>query len=168
MKKFCKEFFDKAVQKHRAHEQRLAERHAKEGDPKAAASTPQAPSEDDVLDVKMSDDEGEAQGALKRKRDEDEEEEADRGDEASKRPRSSTPPPPPPPPMSPGDLEDTRPSQSGDDFTPTDKQMFETPPPPPPPPPLPAQQSEDEIKGEEESPAKDYPTDMAVGLEERV
>ncbi|EAU30568.1 conserved hypothetical protein [Aspergillus terreus NIH2624] len=168
VKKFCKEFFDKAVQKHRAHEQRLAERHAKEGDPKAAASTPQAPSEDDVLDVKMSDDEGEAQGALKRKRDEDEEEEADRGDEASKRPRSSTPPPPPPPPMSPGDLEDTRPSQSGDDFTPTDKQMFETPPPPPPPPPLPAQQSEDEIKGEEESPAKDYPTDMAVGLEERV
>ncbi|GES66946.1 SET and WW domain protein [Aspergillus terreus] len=168
VKKFCKEFFDKAVQKHRAHEQRLAERHAKEGDPKAAASTPQAPSEDDALDVKMSDDEDEAQGALKRKRDEDEEEEADRGDEASKRPRSSTPPPPPPPPMSPGDLEDTRPSQSGDDFTPTDKQMFETPPPPPPPPPLSAQQSEDEIKGEEESPAKDYPTDIAVGIEERV
>ncbi|KAL5362728.1 hypothetical protein BJX96DRAFT_154475 [Aspergillus floccosus] len=166
VKKFCKEFFDKAVQKHRAHEQRLAERHAKEGDPKAAASTPQAPSEDDALDVKMSDDEGEAQGALKRKR--DEEEQAERGDETSKRPRSSTPPPPPPPPMSPGDLEDARPSQSGDDFTPTDKQMLETPPPPPPPPPLSAQQSEDEIRGEDESPAKDYPADMAVGIGARV
>ncbi|KAL4890438.1 hypothetical protein BDV59DRAFT_93972 [Aspergillus ambiguus] len=158
VKKFCKEFFDKAVQKHRAHEQRKAERHAKPAD--QSQPQPQPPPKENTPDVQMSDDDedgggdndGENPGAPKRKRAEDTDADAD--EQASKRPRSSsttsttTPPPPPPPPMTPGDLD----KSGDDDFTPTetDKQMVETPPPPPPPP-LSAQPSEGEGEGEDEN-----------------
>ncbi|PYH87599.1 SET and WW domain protein [Aspergillus ellipticus CBS 707.79] len=150
VKKFCKEFFDKAVVKHRAHEQRKTERQSKE-----AGSRPEDEAadriEDEEPDVKMSDDEDDKamaqdeeteglQSNLKRKR----------GDEpgigdgstteyttpsSSKRQRSSTPP------MSPGNepegLDEARQPQSGDDIN--MKSETDSPPPPPPPPPFPAQ-----------------------------
>ncbi|KAA8643129.1 hypothetical protein EYZ11_005821 [Aspergillus tanneri] len=114
VKKFCKEFFDKAVAKHRAYEHRKAQMQAKETESKTD-DTPQVPSDDEAEDVKLSDDEGDkvgekeksasvedAQLGVKRKR----EEESSAGDgshddeatSSSKRQRSSTPPPPPPPP----------------------------------------------------------------------
>ncbi|RAL05616.1 SET and WW domain protein [Aspergillus ibericus CBS 121593] len=167
VKKFCKEFFDKAVAKHRAYEQRKTERQSKGADSKPDV-------EDEALDVKMSDDEDdrapaqdeetpatttdELQGNLKRKREDD----PSAGDgstteyttpSSSKRQRSSTPPPPPPPPpMSPGNEQ----AQSGDDsnmksdtdeLTPADKPPFDSPPPPPPPPPFPGQKFDSEENG---------------------
>lgn len=121
MKKFCKEYFDKAVAKHRAYEQRKLEKHTQGPDSKSDG-TPQAPSDDEALDdVKMSDDERDKveeketpasiedlQGAQKRKRSESNSGEGGlAGDEttlsSAKRPRSSTPPPPPPPPPPPDD-----------------------------------------------------------------
>lgn len=165
VKKFCKEFFDKAVVKHRAYEQRKAERQSKEPDAKPNDAAAEAV-EDDGLHVKMSDDEDdrvptqddetpttmtdEVQGLLKRKR----EDEPSTGDgstteyttpSSSKRQRSSTPPPPPPPPMSPGNEqgqsgEDGNMKSDADEPTPADKQDLGSPPPPPPPPPYPEQE----------------------------
>ncbi|EHA22428.1 hypothetical protein ASPNIDRAFT_51069 [Aspergillus niger ATCC 1015] len=165
VKKFCKEFFDKAVAKHRAYEQRKAERQSKEPDSKPNDAAAEVV-EDDGPDMKMSDDEddrvtaqdGETpttmtedlQGHLKRKR----EDEPSIGDgsmteyttpSSSKRQRSSTPPPPPPPPMSPGNEqgqsgEDGNMKSDTDEPTPADKQDLDSPPPPPPPPPYPGQE----------------------------
>ncbi|PWY85701.1 hypothetical protein BO94DRAFT_467388 [Aspergillus sclerotioniger CBS 115572] len=170
VKKFCKEFFDKAVAKHRAYEQRKTERQSKGADLKPDV-------EDEALDVKMSDDEDdrapaqaqetpttmtdELQGNLKRKR-----EEPSTGDgstteyttpSSSKRQRSSTPPPPPPPPMSPGNElaqsgDDSNMKSDTDEPTPADKPLFDSPPPPPPPPPFPGQNfdsEENDFNGEE-------------------
>ncbi|PYH40314.1 SET and WW domain protein [Aspergillus saccharolyticus JOP 1030-1] len=140
VKNFCKEFFDKAVAKHRAHEERKAERQSKEAQSKPGVLTAAGPAEED-LDVRMSDDEyehhglvqerctnmsptEEMQGTLKRKR----QAETSAGDarnfatpSSSKRQRSSTPPPPPPPPISPehddaqDDQDEYKQSLSGDD-----------------------------------------------------
>lgn len=135
VKNYCKEYFDKAVIRHREHEKKKADKQGTEtGDTGANGES------DEGVDVKMSDDEGgkdtpgdgednETSGSsLKRKRDEEtENEDGKRSPSPSKRQRSSTPPPPPPPPMSPGHPE----------FTPTDnKQAI-----PPPPLPISAEQS---------------------------
>lgn len=153
VKQFSKEFFDKAVVKHRAHEKKRAEKK----DIKVE-DTPHAES-DEVLDVKMSDDEDKAEdtsmfagtedsiGSLKRKR-----EDAGAGNESvdlsaspMKRPRSTTPLPPPPPEDSP--FPDTGGSdgshkrkraidmENGKDesASPAKRSKSSTPPPPPPP-----------------------------------
>lgn len=155
VKKYCKEFFDKAVAKHRAHEQRKTDKQAKGMDSKAE-ETPQAPSDDDeeALDVKMSEDEGdkvdengthltaeELRGGVKRKREDGTAGDSNMGEyiSSSKRPRSSTPPPPPPPPpMSPGDdpqnVDNAKRTQSDEIDDKSENNEF-TPPPPPPPPP---------------------------------
>ncbi|KAL2866287.1 SET and WW domain protein [Aspergillus lucknowensis] len=134
VKKFCKEFFDKAVAKHQAHEQRKAEKLAKEGG-------------DDNPDMKMSDDEGSTgrggSGGLKRKRDA-----LSVGDEntpddstptsSTKRQRSVTPPPPPPPAMSPDEDEDASVKSDIEADGDADEVILvgnPAPPPPPPPPP---------------------------------
>ncbi|KAF7596277.1 histone methyltransferase set2 [Aspergillus hancockii] len=157
VKKYCKEFFDKAIVKHRAYEHRKTEKHAKGLDSKT--ETPQAASDDEALDAKVSDDEGdkadekdtpmateESQG-LKRKREGTVRDPHTDESTPSKRQRSSTPPPPPPPPLSPGidmqNLDYAKRSQSDDmddmseinDLTPIGQQTSHTPPPPPPPPP---------------------------------
>lgn len=151
VKQFCKEYFDKAVVKHRAHEKKKAANHAKEPEPKPE-DTPNADS-DEALDVKMSDDEEkpedksvlmdteESGGSLKRKRHEAGNENGNLSGSASpsKRAKSSTPTPPPPPMMTPGN--EQTPNHEGDIFD--IKQEHEndelggtrTPPPPPPPPP---------------------------------
>ena len=164
VKKFCKEFFDKAVAKHRAYERRKTEQQSKGADSKPDV-------EDEALDVKMSDDEDyrapaqdeetpttmtdELQGNLKRKR----EDEPSTGDgntteyttpSSSKRQRSSTPPPPPPPPpMSPSNElaqsgDDSNMKSDTDEPTPADKPPFDSPPPPPPLPPFPGQKFDSE------------------------
>lgn len=136
VKNYCKEYFEKAVVKHREHEKKKAGKDGKEiGDTANGES-------DEGVDVKMSDDEGgkdtfgdgeetETPGSsLKRKRDDDfKGEDGKRSPSPSKRQRSSTPPPPPPPPMSPGQAEST----------PTDKQAMQYAPTPPSPPPIPAE-----------------------------
>ncbi|PWY70188.1 SET and WW domain protein [Aspergillus heteromorphus CBS 117.55] len=169
VKRFCKEFFDKAVIKHRAYEQRKTERQSKEADSRPDDGAADR-MEDVGLDVRMSDDEeddkavaqdeetDELQGNLKRKRERDDAPGTGDGSTtdyttptSSKRQRSSTPPPPPPPPMSPGghdepdDLDEARQPQSGDDIN--MKSETDSPPPPPPPPPLPAQDVEAEHPG---------------------
>ncbi|KAB8232136.1 SET and WW domain protein [Aspergillus alliaceus] len=155
VKKYCKEFFDKAVAKHRAHEQRKTDKQAKGMDSKT--ETPQAPSDDEeeeALDVKMSDDEGdkvdengtrliaeELRGGVKRKREDGTAGDSNMGEYiSSKRPRSSTPPPPPPPPpMSPGDdpqnVDNAKRIQSDEIDDKSENNEFTPPPPPPPPPP---------------------------------
>lgn len=137
VRNYCKEYFEKAVVKHREHEKKAGK------GTKEAGHTANGES-DEGVDVKMSDDEGgkdtpgdgeetETPGSsLKRKRDDDpEKEDGKQSPSPSKRQRSSTPPPPPPPPMSPGQAEST----------PTDKQAIQATPTPPPPPPIPAEQS---------------------------
>lgn len=189
VKKFCKEYFDKAVVKHREYEKKKAERKAKETDSKAedaqngeskTLGTHQSEKDDEsdneALDVKMSDDEAEKEenksspmdveesgASLKRKREELEDDNGpiEECDSPSKRHRSSTPPPPPPPPMSPGSErrnlgENTTPNQhAGDDTivkqeyegsTPGDGQTWDTPPRALPPPPLAQQNGEVVVK----------------------
>ena len=134
VRNYCKEYFEKAVVKHREHEKKAGKGTKEVGDTANGES-------DEGVDVKMSDDEGgkdtgeetETPGSsLKRKRDDDpEKEDGKRNPSPSKRQRSSTPPPPPPPPMSPGQAEST----------PTDKEAVQAAPTPPPPPPIPAEQS---------------------------
>ena len=152
VKQFCKEYFDKAVVKHRAHAKKKAERHSKEPERKPD-DTPNVES-DEAVDVKMSDDDedrredksmvmevGEPGGSLKRKRDEASKENGGSIGSPSKRQRSSSPPPPPPP-MTPGDggegrigLEDNSPDMKYEEDELVDSMhALETPPPPPPPP----------------------------------
>ncbi|KAI9374517.1 hypothetical protein BJX61DRAFT_540761 [Aspergillus egyptiacus] len=147
VKNFCKEFFDKAVAKHQAHEQRKAEKLAKEGGSDNKPTTPaggQSEGEGETPDVKMSEDEGSTEkgaSGLKRKR-----HELDVGDEntpddstptSSKRQRSSTPPPPPPPAMSPGENDDDDRSEADADDDADEVVLVGNPTPPPPPPPPP-------------------------------
>ncbi|KAL4868519.1 hypothetical protein BDV12DRAFT_102192 [Aspergillus spectabilis] len=148
VKKFCKEFFDKAVAKHHAHEQRKAEKVTKESGSDHKPTTPaggQSEGEDQTPDVKMSDDENNTErggsNSLKRKRDELSVGDANTPDDtptsSSKRQRSLTPPPPPPPAMSP-DGDDDASVKSDDADADADEVVLvgnPTPPPPPPPPP---------------------------------
>ena len=164
VKKYCKEYFDKAVIKYRVHEKKKKttdQQGRGADDPKANEDAAvNGESEDEGVDVKMSDDEGdkpeedskdtpggteeaiELGGSLKRKRDEFKAEDDGNGSGSlspSKRQRSSTPPPPPPPPpiMSPDaneEQDEEEPDemiQVGDNLT-----TKGTIPPPPPPPPL--------------------------------
>ncbi|KAL4883073.1 hypothetical protein BJY04DRAFT_226832 [Aspergillus karnatakaensis] len=152
VKRFCKEFFDKAVAKHHAHEQRKADKATKEGgsDPKPTVPAGgQSEGEDRTPDVQMSDDEGSTglggTNSLKRKRDELSVGDANTPDDtptsSSKRQRSLTPPPPPPPAMSPGnedDEDDDTSIRSDEPDADADEVVLvgnPTPPPPPPPPP---------------------------------
>ncbi|PTU17753.1 hypothetical protein P175DRAFT_0526290 [Aspergillus ochraceoroseus IBT 24754] len=171
VKKFCKEFFDKAVIKHRAHAQRKAEKSSQEPSADRNPGTAGDQSEDEAdaldadVDVKMSDDEGddgEGEGdsiaekggsGLKRKRDDlsaGGEGITDESTPASsvKRQRSSTPPPPPPPPaMSPDD----DPSGRSD---PDEVVLVGNPTPPPPPPPPPQGEA-----GDDDTPIPDANSD---------
>lgn len=131
VKKYCKDYFDKAVAKHRAHEQKKAGRKSKDAADKASASnstdkagaTPTKASQldnnvdakDEESDVQVSDaeidDDPEDRDSLslgdslKRKRTEDKDAEEDQENgilSPSKRQRSVAPAiPPPPPPTSP-------------------------------------------------------------------
>ncbi|TPX23641.1 histone methyltransferase set2 [Coccidioides immitis] len=132
VKKYCKEYFDKAVAKHRAYEEKKAERKSK-GSVKATTSAtidkaettstkapPQfdgaAETGDEDSDVQLSDaeyedgqEESSHHSGLKRKRTDDEDFENDHengGVSPTKRQRSASLPiiPPPPPPMSPSNL----------------------------------------------------------------
>lgn len=125
MKKYVKEFFDKAVAKRREHDKKKAERQAREGG--LAESLTAVPDsgfkkEEDESDgdrgMDLSDDERKEKQAstppvtpmdqiangdgLKRKREDEEGPNGVKPEDAdgtpSKRPRSATPPPPPPPP----------------------------------------------------------------------
>ncbi|KAL4805981.1 hypothetical protein BDV18DRAFT_140258 [Aspergillus unguis] len=140
VKKFCKEFFDKAVAKHQAHQQRKTEK-LKEADKSATPAGGQT-DEDGTPDVKMSDDEGSTElggtGGLKRKRDELDVGNGNTPDDtptsSTKQQRSSTPPPPPPPAMDDDDMS----VKSDEPDADVDEVVLvgnPTPPPPPPPPP---------------------------------
>ncbi|KAJ0423418.1 hypothetical protein BJY00DRAFT_299641 [Aspergillus carlsbadensis] len=138
VKSFCKEFFDKAVAKHQAHEQRKVEKLAKGGG-------------DETPGVKISDDEGSTEkggtGGLKRKRDELSVGDGNTPDDSTpnsltKRQRSFSPLPPPPPAISPEENGDDdaslRSDPEGDGEGEADEVVLvgnPTPPPPPPPPP---------------------------------
>ncbi|PLB34689.1 SET and WW domain protein [Aspergillus candidus] len=170
VKKYCKEYFDKAVAKHRAYEHRKNEksRPGTDRDSKAADTPNGAGASDDELDVKMSDDEGDnnhndnketsptaTEGGIKRKRTGTTTE--DDAMAATKRQRSSTPPPPPPPP-------DGEPPNSDDAnmSTPAGTDMerpIDTPPPPPPPP------SDDRCMTQEERDEEDMSAQIEVGGE---
>ena len=173
VKKYCKEFFDKAVLKHRAYEQRKVEKQAKGMD--AKVETPQAASDDEALDMKMSDDEEdkadekdtpmtaeEPQGGMKRKREGDiaEDSNLDEYISTSKRQRSSTPLPPP---ISPGDdpqnMDNAKKILSDEIDSRSENNEF-TPPPPPPPPP------DDEIPSE--SPETDHAIDQSPSKAEYI
>ncbi|BDD61998.1 histone methyltransferase set2 [Monascus purpureus] len=178
VKKFCKEYFDKAVVKHREHEKKKAAKKAKENGEKETPETHQTEKDDEsdneALDVKMSDDEagkeesrsspmdaGEPGAGLKRKREELklDGEAVDECDSPSKRQRSSTPPPPPPPPMSPsgekkGVEEAVTTSKSEESVSSGGNQTWDIPspaPPPPPPPPPPERQNDSSIRAEVET-----------------
>ncbi|KAE8318046.1 histone-lysine N-methyltransferase, H3 lysine-36 specific [Aspergillus transmontanensis] len=174
VKKYCKEFFDKAVLKHRAYEQRKSEKQAKGMDSKV--ETPQAASDDEALDVEMSDDEEdkadekdtpmtaeEPQGGTKRKREGGIAEDSNLGEyiSSSKRQRSSTPPPPPP--ISPGDdpqnMDNAKKILRDNIDSRSENNEF-TPPPPPPPPP------DDEIPSE--SPETDHTIDQSPSKAEYI
>lgn len=129
VKKYCKEYFDKAVMKQRVHEKKKAGKQDKgangskpedDDDDDNDNDAANGESEDEGVDVKMSDDEGDGDEnnnnnsnntkdvsvSLKRKRPDHEngdEKNGARSLSPSKRQRSSTPPPPPPPPISPGE-----------------------------------------------------------------
>lgn len=162
VKKYCKEYFDKAVIKYRAHEKKktTTDQQGKGADdPKANEDAAvNGESEDEGVDVKMSDDEGdkpeenikdapgdaeediELGGSLKRKRDEHQaEDENGSGNlSPSKRQRSSTPPPPPPPPIMSPDANEEQDEEEPDEMIQVGDNLTTkgTIPPPPPPPPL--------------------------------
>lgn len=141
VKKFCKEFFDKAVAKHQAHQQRKAEK-LKEGGVENNPASPaidQSDGEEETADVKMSDDE-ERSGGVKRKRDDlDGNTPDDTPASSIKRQRSTTPPQAPPPAMSPSDNDDDSMSMKSEEPDADADEVVlvgnPTPPPPPPPPP---------------------------------
>ncbi|KIW48204.1 uncharacterized protein PV06_00817 [Exophiala oligosperma] len=129
VKEFCKQFFEKAYQKHKKHEAEKAARDKRKKAAGAASSPTESPKLDEpsLEDVKMSDAEDDnvppspdietpseetANGTLKRKRPEDETASLARDDHESEsigspskkanlKPDSDTPPPPPPPPAPP-------------------------------------------------------------------
>lgn len=162
VKKYCKEYFDKAVIKYRAHEKKkkTTDQQGKGADdPKADEDAAvNGESEDEGVDVKMSDDEGdnpeenikdtpgdteeaiELGGSLKRKRDEHhaEDENGSGSLSPSKRQRSSTPPPPPPPPIMSPDANEEQDGEEPDEMIQVGDNLTTkgTIPPPPPPPPL--------------------------------
>ncbi|KAL4787805.1 hypothetical protein BJX76DRAFT_266633 [Aspergillus varians] len=157
VKKFCKEFFDKAVAKHQAHEQRKGVKVTKDGGSDNKPATPaggQSDGDDGTPDVKMSDDEGSTErggtGGIKRKRDELNVGNGNTPDDtptsSTKRPRSSTPPPPPPPAMTPNDDHDHDDDVSirsdEPDADPDEVVLVGNPTPPPPPPPPPQEDSD--------------------------
>jgi histone-lysine N-methyltransferase SETD2 len=165
VKAFCKEFFDKAVAKHRAYEQRKAEKQAKGGDSKADEMTNGHNTVEDV-DVKLSDGEAERveenitfmdsdpQGLLKRKREDEVDISEGAAEEAMKRQKSSTPIPPPPPPPPPplGDEEQPTPNGTGEDYFQAENgdSMLDSPESastPPPPPPLSTEHSDNDESG---------------------
>lgn len=123
MKKYVKEFFDKAVAKRREHDKKKAERQAKEGGPtESPAAVPDSAikkeeDSDQGMDLSDEEEDKERHGSgtpvtpmdqmvngdgLKRKRGGEEGPNGvtleDEDATPSKRPRSTTPPPPPPPP----------------------------------------------------------------------
>lgn len=124
VKKYVKEFFDKAVAKRREHDKKKAERQAKEGGlAESLTAVPESgfkkeEESDGDQGMELSDDEGKGKQAsttpvtpvdqitngdgLKRKREDEEGPNGVKPEDAdgtpSKRPRSATPPPPPPPP----------------------------------------------------------------------
>ena len=131
VKKYVKEYFDKAVVKKRAYEQKKAERQDKSADP-PALHTPEGlevkkeHESDEELDIGLSEDEGGRTkqdpgtpitpsdqpfnvDGLKRKRGSPDVPGSDKTEDEpatpSKRLRSETPPPPPPPPPAPADCE---------------------------------------------------------------
>lgn len=162
VKKYCKEYFDKAVIKYRAHEKKkkTTDRQGKGADDPQADedAAVNGESEDEGVDVKMSDDEGdnpeenikdtpgdteeaiELGGSLKRKRDEHhaEDENGSGSLSPSKRQRSSTPPPPPPPPIMSPDANEEQDGEEPDEMIQVGDNLTTkgTIPPPPPPPPL--------------------------------
>ena len=161
VKKYCKEYFDKAVSKYRAHEKKKKKTTDQQGkgtdDPKANEDAAgNGESEDEGVDVKMSDDEGDKPednkdtpgdteeaiepGSLKRKRDEHkaEDENGSGSLSPSKRQRSSTPPPPPPPPIMSPDANEEQDEEEPDEMIQVGDSLTTkgTIPPPPPPPPL--------------------------------
>ncbi|KAH2207151.1 histone methyltransferase set2 [Aspergillus fumigatus] len=163
VKAFCKEFFDKAVAKHRAYEQRKAEKQAKGGNSKADEMISGHNTVED--DVKLSDGEAEKveendnsmssdpQGILKRKREDEMDIGEGAAEEAMKRQKSSTPIPPPPPPPPPlGDEEQPTPNGTGEDdfLAENGVSMLHSPgsaPTPPPPPPLSTEHSDNDEMG---------------------
>ncbi|KAL1853832.1 histone methyltransferase set2 [Paecilomyces lecythidis] len=155
VKKFCKEYFDKAVVKHREYEKKRGEKKAKEaqekgktptGDEAKAERDSAAAKEDasDDEDFRMSDNEGDDNGSASpngRSHDRDPKQEGES--------QISTPPAPPPPPGEPEDEGETEATslkrkrdgnydddKAGDgEYSPIKRQRSQTPPPPPPPPP---------------------------------
>lgn len=120
VKQFCKEYFEKAVARHREREKNSAGREKGPTTKMEEASNGRADgSDDEGIDVKMSDDEADKPDtkiappdvedrsrSLKRKREEDHSNEGNNSageNSPIKQQRPSTPPPPPPPPMNPGD-----------------------------------------------------------------
>ena len=129
VKKYVKEYFDKAVAKKREHDKRKAERRAKEGEsavspiPAMVAEVKEEEESDGDHDVAMSDDNEDGKPklesatpvtpsdqllqveGLKRKRVKDEDPDSikleDNEATPSKRHKSESPPPPPPPPPPP-------------------------------------------------------------------
>jgi hypothetical protein len=121
IKKFVKEFFDKAVVKHREHEKRKKEREAKgaNGEKGSGMISPIRPQDkDDSKDgliedeVKLTDDEGSdnededlnGNGRKRKDVDEDEETSSKRAKTEGEDEMMDTPPPPPPPPPPTEDL----------------------------------------------------------------
>ncbi|GAD97928.1 SET and WW domain protein [Paecilomyces variotii No. 5] len=168
VKKFCKEYFDKAVVKHRQYEKKRSERKAQEGrekgetptdgEPKAEVDSAAKEGGSDDEDFKMSDNEGDDNGSA-----------SPNGRPCDKDPKQeggsqiSTPPAPPPPPGEPEDEDETEATslkrkrdgnhdddKAGDgEYSPIKRQRSQTPPPPPPPPP-------DEA-GDDENRDEDHP-----------
>lgn len=131
VKKYVKEYFDKAVAKRREHEKKKAERRSKEGEsaaspiPAMAADVKKQDDSDGDQDMAMSDDDEDGKPKLesatpvtpseqllqaerlKRKRINDEDPDnvklEDNEATPSKRHKSESPPPPPPPPPPPAD-----------------------------------------------------------------
>lgn len=147
VKRYCKDFFDKAASKHKEREKHKAEKE-KQQQQQQQPSTTVSPSAEatpaDDADAKMSDNEFEPANAdstaispddlssLKRKRETDlldrPNTEYDDGDRSPSKRQKSTPPPPPPPPA---------PASTGDEDSKMEDEADAegTPPTPPPPPP---------------------------------
>lgn len=143
VKKYVKEYFDKAVAKRREHEKKKAERRSKEGEsaaspiPAMAADVKKEEDSDGDQDMAMSDDDEDGKPKLesatpvtpseqllqaerlKRKRINDEDPDnvklEDNEATPSKRHKSESPPPPPPPPPADGTPPDATMLSEGDD-----------------------------------------------------
>lgn len=165
VKKFCKEYFDKAVVKHREYEKKRRERKAKEALEKGETPTTSeikadvnsaAVKEDgsDDEDLNMSDDEGKDNGSTSP------------NDRVLSKSQISTPPAPPPPPEDEAEQESSglkrkREGEYDDErtedreYSPIKRQRSQTPPPPPPPPPEDETVDDDNEKEDEDHPMDD-------------